>query len=134
MKKNLVLCLFLALALVLCGSALAATQDGFEYTVDGSKVTISKYTGSETELVIPYTLGGAPVTAIGTQAFMNNTALTRVTLPATLQRIEHQAFCQCFSLEGVVFPDGLQSIGARAFESCPLKRIELPGSVTQVMD
>ena len=49
----------------------ATTADGkFEYEVneDGG-VTITKYTGNDTEVVIPSKIGGKKVTSIGDKAF-----------------------------------------------------------------
>ena len=44
-------------------------SNGFAYTVTGDEATITGYTGSAKNLVIPSELGGKPVTAIADKAF-----------------------------------------------------------------
>ena len=64
-------------------SAAETTADGnFEYEVneDGG-VTITRYKGSDTEVVIPSTINGKKVTSIGNWAFSSCKSLTSVTIP-----------------------------------------------------
>ena len=58
------------------------------------------------------------VTSIGTLAFWNCDALTRVNLPVKLSIIGDKAFQSCDSLNSVVIRRGATSIGAGAFRSC----------------
>jgi len=81
------LAVFLAVMLLLPAMTLAATSGDFEYSVSGGKATITKYTGSATELTIPETLGGYPVTSIGYEAFYNCKSLTSVTIPSSVTNI-----------------------------------------------
>ena len=54
-------------------SADSQTIDGVEwsYTVDGANATVTGANPAEGNLVIPDTLGGAAVTAIGDEAFQD---------------------------------------------------------------
>ena len=47
----------------------ANAENDFEYTVTGDEATITGYTGSAKDVVIPSELGGKPVTAIADKAF-----------------------------------------------------------------
>ncbi len=99
-------------------SASAATEGNFEYTITDNNATITAYTGTDTAVVIPDTLGGATVTAIGKEAFAGNTTLQSITFPRTLTVIGSSAFDSCTALTGVSFPNSLQTIEATAFYNC----------------
>lgn len=99
---------------------------------DGT-LTITGYTGGETELVIPEAIGGRAVTAIGDGAFKNNTSLTSVTFPESgkLVRIGNEAFYGCSALKTRPdLPLGLREIGDRAFYNVPVRIQALPRSLT----
>ncbi|MBR2047249.1 MAG: leucine-rich repeat domain-containing protein, partial [Oscillospiraceae bacterium] len=105
--------------------AVAVLSSGtFTYTTDGSgNATITGYSGTDTNLVIPDTIDGYPVTTIGNDAFKNNDALTGVTLPSGLTYIGTNAFCNCDSLTSITIPKTLESVGNRngdggPFNSC----------------
>lgn len=101
--------------------SLAATAES-DFTWDGT--TITKYNGSATSVVIP-----DRATAIGDNAFAENTTLESVTMSVNLQTIEYSAFYDCTSLREVHLPDGLEIIGLSAFGSTALTEIELPDTV-----
>ena len=72
------------------------------------------------------------VTSIGWYAFYDS-ALTKITMPNTIERIGTMAFYDCDGLESVVIPEGTQTIGTFAFMNCDyLKKIELPNSLTDI--
>jgi hypothetical protein len=80
-------------------TATAAAQSGdFTYTSSGSSVTITGYTGAGGAVEIPAQIGGIPVTAIGASAFRNKTAVTGVSIPASMTAIGNEAFNGCQSL------------------------------------
>ena len=60
---------------------LSGYVQGFEYLIENETVTITGYTGSETELNIPAEIEGLTVTAIGEYAFLMNSDITSVVLP-----------------------------------------------------
>lgn len=96
--------------------ANAATTSGiFDYEIVDSKATITKYTGTATELEIPSQLGGYPVTAIGANSFENCTTIQSVTVPYGVTSIGEYAFHNCPNLETINLPDGITSIGKNAF-------------------
>ncbi|GHV56608.1 hypothetical protein AGMMS49579_21400 [Spirochaetia bacterium] len=98
MKKRF---LFVAAIAALALNIYAADSD---YTVDANGV-ITKYSGWDTEVVIPATIGGKKITAIGREAFKKA------------------------DLTSVVIPEGITEIGGSAFEDNKLTSITIPGTV-----
>ena len=59
------------------------------------------------------------------------TAVTRVTLPASIKTIGHHAFCEAQELQEVVLSEGVTTIEENAFAYCPrLTTINIPATVT----
>ena len=71
-----------------------------------------------TEVYIPYTYEGLPVTGIGYKAFDGVETLADVVLPKTLEYIDAYAFMDCKSLYTIDLPASLKTIGASAFDGC----------------
>ena len=125
---------------VLLAAASAETgTDGLQYSYNNENLTatVSDYTGTATELVIPaeVTHEGKTykVTAIGGYAFLGNSTLTRVTIPEGVTTIEGYAFLGCTSLTKVTIPEGVTNIGSLAFNDCTsLTRVTIPEGVTYI--
>ena len=64
-------------------------------------VTITKYTGTESTVILPSTISSWPVTKIGEAAFQDNTTITSVTIPASVTEIGSNAFADCTNLTSV---------------------------------
>ena len=96
-----------AVALPVIGSdsgivASASTYQNFEYEEnDDGGITITKYYGSDKEVVIPGEIGGKSVTSIGDYAFFSCTNLTSVTIPDSVTSIGVGTFYGCTSLTNV---------------------------------
>ena len=68
---------------------------------------------------IPSSLGGCPVTSLGTDAFYGCARITSVSIPDTVANIGYCCFFGCGSLRGgLVIPDSVVNIEAQAFEHC----------------
>lgn len=61
-------------------------------------VTITKYTGKGSTVILPSTINSWPVTKIGEDAFQDNTTITSVTIPASVTEIGSNAFAGCTNL------------------------------------
>ena len=112
-----------------------AKFDGyFTYTENNSGCTITglSTTGAAlTDIVIPDTYEGLPVTAIGDMAFDENSKITSVTLGKNVTEIGAGAFDRCELLQTAALNEGLKTIGNNAFSNCALTEIPaLPASLT----
>lgn len=113
--------------------AESTASEYFEYTeVDGG-VSITKYTGSDTEVVIPSTIDGKDVKTIGQSAFAGSKTLVSVVIPDGVTEIGSYAFSACSKLNSVTMPESLAKIGNYAFNECTnLVGIGIPSSVTTI--
>jgi len=68
-----------------------APEDGFAYAENSGRITITKYEGQATDVVIPERINNLPVSAIGNGAFANK-RLTGVSVPDSLMYIGVGAF------------------------------------------
>ena len=66
-------------------------------------VTITKYTGTESTVILPSTINSWHVTKIGEDAFQDNTTITSVTIPASVTEIGSNAFAGCTNLTSVTY-------------------------------
>ncbi|MEI7720372.1 MAG: leucine-rich repeat protein, partial [Verrucomicrobiota bacterium] len=117
---------------------LAAAAVDFDYTTTGGKVTINAYIGTAGGVVvIPSTIGGNPVTAIGNGAFASNVdhrdEITQVIIPNTVLTIGAQAFERCIGLTTMKIPNSVTRIADNAFWGCTsLQSVEVGSGVTSI--
>lgn len=105
----------------------AANENGILYSVSGGEATVTGFSEEITEaLVIPSTLGGYPVTAIGDSAFEYQWDMPSVVVPEGVRTIGSQAFRCCYALEEVTLPSTLTFAGISAFASCEILRVNHP--------
>lgn len=86
------------------------TEGDYSYTVneDGETVTITDYSGTDTEVVIPSVLGGKTVTEIRHRIFCYCSP-TSVTIPDSVTTMEWSVFSGCTSLESISVEKNNQS-------------------------
>ena len=121
----------LAVAAFVSWNALAAPAEApasdFGYTIKDKKVTLTKYTGDATELLIPEKIEKYPVTELGEKLFEGNASLVRVSIPDTVTWIGNVCFYNCSSLESFKLPKNLYGIGFGCFHGCAkLKDLSFP--------
>lgn len=79
---------------------ISVKDDPFAYPPPKT-VTITKYTGTESTVILPSTISSWPVTKIGEAALKDNTTITSVTIPASVTEIGSNAFAGCTNLTSV---------------------------------
>ena len=90
-------------------------QPRYDYTVsknaqDEDVATITKYYGSVAAIIVPDTIDGYPVVAIGEGAFRENKYLTAILIPDCITSIGDYAFADT-NLDSLVLPAELNSLG-----------------------
>ena len=133
-------------------------ENGFLYAAVNGGVEVVAYDGSDTNVVVPATLGGqkvvglgnyafakyankttfksitlpASITNIGNGAFNGCSALTSVNIPANVKRIEAETFLGCSALGSVTIPYGVEFIGESAFQGSGISSVLIPCSVKTI--
>lgn len=134
MKKTLLICFLLLLALALTGCGLLGGEYTYHKLPDGT-VEITKYNGKAETLEVPGELGGKTVTDIGAYAFSDCVRLRSVKLPDSVTSIGDLAFLFCRYLTSVTLSEGLTKIGDSAFSNCGmLTSVTIPYGVTDIGD
>lgn len=113
----------------------AENPSDYAYSVNdaGDGVTITAYNGAAKRVIIPSELDGKPVTAIGNEAFRENTTITSVNIPEGVTSIGDGAFYGCSSLVGITIPDSVTTIQTTSFAMCTaLTSITIPKNVSTI--
>lgn len=108
----------------------------YEEDEDGEGIVIIGYHGIDKNVVIPATINGMPVVALGYNdnywngVFEDCTDLTSVAIPSSVRVIGCNAFAYCTSLKEIIIPEGVDEIGCDAFWGCSsLVSITIPKTV-----
>lgn len=139
--------------------ATATEESNYAFTTSVGGITITNYTGKETNLHIPEMINNVPVVAIGEfafadnneicqvfvpqgvtnisrGAFLNMSVLESVVLPGSLEKLEDYAFADCGAMKSIAFAQDANTeltIGASAFANCcSIERIEIPKNACDI--
>lgn len=116
-------------------NAEEVTYGDFTYEVvgTGGQVSIKKYNGSDTSVIIPNKIDGKEVYSIGARAFVSSKNLKEIFISEGVKCIYSETFRECTDLEKVKIEDGLTYIGDRAFSYCnKLHEINLPDTIEKI--
>ncbi len=78
--------------------------DGLQYSLMGNSQTVTSYTGTDADVVIPETWEGHPVSNISTRAFNDKSFLTAIVIPDSITMLGMGAFHGCSSLVSMTVP------------------------------
>lgn len=94
---------------------------------------LTKYEGSDEEVIIEPVVKNCDVKVIGEGAFSNCESVKKVVIPDTVTTIGQGAFDNCASLEEIVIPDTVTNIETKAFTNCHnLKRVVIGNGIKAV--
>ena len=120
------------------GYEVVATQPDLKddvfgfYILNDKSLMLTRYFGSETDVVIPDTYQNYTVTTIGHSVF-NNDGIKTITVPDTVTDIQDYAFASNKGLTSVKLSSNLTHLGTDAFFYCSaLETIELPSSLEKI--
>lgn len=130
--------------------------EGLQYAYNGEGYTVTGYTGSSVDVVIPSTYEGLPITEVGddavcfngdiktvivgrnvktlgTEAFYGLWNATSIMLPDTVTTIGNLAFGECFKLASFIIPESVTTLKNDVFE-CGFTTINIPKNVSHIDD
>ena len=131
--------LIISAAALMLAAAAGFTQSANDFEVKqnaDNTLTITKYNGAATSVVIPSTLHGLKVTVIGKEAFQyysgrRESKLTNVVIPNTVTSIEYEAFAYN-DISEITLPASLRKIGFGAFKNNKIRTLVIPDGVTLI--
>lgn len=113
------------------GNIAEAKEEGdYQYNVSRDKITITKYLGDDTNVEIPKTIEGKPVTGIANVVFSGK-GLESVTIPETVETIGVSAFNKN-NLTSIKLPDGLTELKDNTFRDNNIKEVTIPKNVKKI--
>lgn len=90
---------------------------------------------AQTEVVIPSTYEGLPVTQIAKDASHNINIYKKLTIPDSVTLIGEDAFTACYDLQEVVIGSGVTTIEYGAFSDCrALKKVTFTGNALKTVE
>jgi len=112
------------------GIVAHAESYDFSYSeLDDNCVMLTRYYGSDTDVIVPSEINGYRVTFLE-ETFCANKNIKSVTIPESVEAIGDSAFGGCSNLESVQIGENVKGLGYYAFGGCTsLKEITLPQSV-----
>lgn len=113
-------------------TGIVAHAESYDFTysmLDDNCVMLIRYTGSDTDVIVPSEINGHRVTFLE-ETFSRNKDIKSVTIPESVEAIGDSAFGGCSNLESVQIGENVKGLGYYAFGGCTaLKEIILPQSV-----
>ncbi len=102
----------------------------WSYTISNNQATIKDYYGADQTVIVPATLGGAPVYEIAANAFFGNNVIQEVYIPNSVKAIGNSVFSNCSNLKSVYMEDSVTTLGAEVFFRCEnLQAVRLSNNI-----
>ena len=118
------------------GDGENAVQPVYEYSIskndkDEDVATITKYYGSVSAIIVPETIDGYLVVAIGRSAFEGNKYLRTMLIPDCITSIDDRAFAKT-NLQSLVLPEKLEHLGSEILAgNTDVMEITIPKTVKE---
>ena len=107
----------------------------YESIDDGSAYRLTAYPENKTDVEIPATFAGKPVTSLGKWLFKYNSKIQTVSISDSVTEIPRGAFYNCTELKTVTMGNGVKTIAESAFEKCLfLENITLSNQLETIGD
>ena len=133
--KKIAKWILLGLCVLANAFALASCKDSNSYYFakieNKEEYRLEKFKNiSSSDLIIPSTYKGLPVTGVGQSSFYDCDKLTSVVIPDGVTYIGHGAFYGCDNLTSITLPSSVVSFHRDAFQDCNnLKNVYYTGSI-----
>lgn len=101
-----------------------SSASDFEYRAESKGLYITKYKGSDKNVVIPDTIDGKTVIGIAEKAF-NGSSVERVVLTKNITNVDSGAFTNCRALKTFVMFDSLVNISDRSFSGTNIENLRI---------
>ena len=125
MKNKKLASLFLSVITISSASSLVSAADA-DWEISSN--TITKYNGTDKDVICPDEWDGNVITAIYPNAFAGK-QINSVVLPKNLTAVYNDAFANC-GLKSVKFPSTIKTIRSSAFSRNELTSLNLHGATT----
>jgi len=99
------------------GEGISVDGVYYEANADGTEYTVVDYAGGS-QLVIPDTYYGVPVTRIASNALADYDHIETAVIGSNVREIKKRAFAGCTALTRIVIPTAVTSMGSEVFNSC----------------
>jgi hypothetical protein len=108
------------------------TTMDFIYTTKAGTIIITGYIGSGGAVVIPETINGLPVKAVGSDAFAGQFGITSIVIPDSVTSIGFQAFSDIYGLNSVVIGNGVTNIAYGAFSDSVIPNVQFGTNIVTI--
>lgn len=100
----------------------------FKYTEYDGEITLNKYIGNDTTVIIPNKINGKPVTCIADAFAYTN--VKEVIIPEGVCILRNGTFACCYYLESITLPSTMYAIMGQVFYNCSnLTNIDIPNDL-----
>lgn len=109
--------------------------EDFQYIIEDNEITIFRYVGKASFVIVPESIENLSVTVIYQDAFRDCNFITKIVLAESVYKIGDYSFCACTGLTEFSFSKNIKEIGRHAFYNCRgLKKLELPEVIKDIGD
>lgn len=103
------------------------------YMTIAGQIQITGYSGAGGAVAIPSTIDAFPVGSLSSNAFLNCSSLTEITLPNTVTGIGARAFANCTNLTSIIIPKSVA--GSGVFSGCSaLTNVVIHTNITKIAE